>query len=456
MVNYNALYAKYLMDRYGVAWFKFDETVTSTVFDSKGSNTSTVTGTSIVSGVSGNARSFNGASLIQLNSRVIPLGRKSIRFKFKRNGNPLSDEYIISNELGSSGSHGDRISVTANTGLMTWVSCRGTAGSFRLAFSSTNSVCDNQWHDILLTWDGTINSNAAKIYVDDMVTPVAIATATAIETVTQSANLVIGASSLTNARLFFTGQLDEFEVYNEVIDPIMSKILLSSGDKYYSTTQPLLKENPPMTSNTAPSGLASASTSYDVSTGPYYAFRRIPTGQGWRTNNLKSGWLQYDFGSGKEIAVNSYTISLTYFDSIPAGSPKNWTFEGSNTGSFSGDQKILDSKANYHFTEITTVFTIKNKESFRYYRLNISENNGGTWLYISDLILQELPLRKLVEKDDLDENTYLSSEPDNFQLNKLFEETISVTTKINTLGLGKTFEHTIDMSKRRVDKITLG
>ncbi|SHN71816.1 Concanavalin A-like lectin/glucanases superfamily protein [Paenibacillus sp. ov031] len=452
MVNYNALYTKYLMDKYGVSWFKFDETVTSTVLDSKGTNTSTVTGTSIVSGVSGNARSFDGAGLIQLNSRVIPLGRKSIRFKFKRNGNPLSDEYIISNELGSSGNHGDRISVTGNTGLITWVSCKGTSGVFRLAFSSPNSVCDNQWHDILLTWDGTTNTNTAKIYVDDMKNPVATSTATAIETTAQSTNLVIGASSLSNARLYFTGLIDELEIYNEVVVPIMSKILLSYGDKVVSVKQGSPQENlvPAMTNYTIPSGTVEASTTYSS----YYAwkaFDRVNDSYGWLSNAI-TGWLKYTFPLA--ILVQAYTIKSG--DNSTTRTPKTWTFEGSNDGT---NWTVLDTRTNETnwSTGERRSYVFKNKTKFLSYRINVTSNNGDTsYVSIGEMEMMELGASTLKLLTNSDESTFLKEGIDIGNLSEIADKIKLYRSNSSTLASGKTFEHTIDMSKRRVDKITLG
>lgn len=61
MVNHNPLYTQYLMDKCGVAWFKMNESA-GNLMDSKGSFVGVNNSTSVVSGFSGNGRSFNGTS----------------------------------------------------------------------------------------------------------------------------------------------------------------------------------------------------------------------------------------------------------------------------------------------------------------------------------------------------------------------------------------------------------
>ncbi|SCY72092.1 hypothetical protein SAMN05720606_10892 [Paenibacillus polysaccharolyticus] len=237
--------------------------------------------------------------------------------------------------------------------------------------------------------------------------------------------------------------------------PYKSKMLLSSGDKYYSTLSLPVLENPIMTSNSLPYGVASSSSDYDSSTTAFSAFRRLPTGVGWRSKNFRFGWLKYDFGIGREIAVNNYVISLAYAISIPTLSPKDWTFEGSNTGMFTGEQVILDSKTNFLFEKITMNFTIKNREKFRFYRINITDNNTGAFTYISDLLLQEIPAKKMVIIDSLEETAISSYGADAIEINYRINEIVDKRRVSNSRDSGETFEHTIDMSKRRIDKITL-
>lgn len=148
---------------------------------------------------------------------------------------------------------------------------------------------------------------------------------------------------------------------------------------------------PIMTSNVAPSGVASASsalTGYDA----FRAFNRntaADTARWVSEIGVTSAWLKYDFGSGNEKAIQKYTIVAGFY---PSASPKNWTFEGSNTGIFAGEQVVLDQQANQiSWSSTKRTFTFANKEKYRYYRINITANNGytGYFTYIEELEMIE-------------------------------------------------------------------
>jgi len=149
---------------------------------------------------------------------------------------------------------------------------------------------------------------------------------------------------------------------------------------------------PIMTSNTAPSGVASASselTGYEA----YKAFNRN-TGSDtarWVTAvGATSAWLMYDFGAGNEKTIQKYTIVSGFY---PSASPKDWTFEASNTGAFAGEQVILDRQANFSSWNTTKkVFSFANKNKYRYYRINITANcgyTGGYFTYIEEMEMME-------------------------------------------------------------------
>lgn len=213
------------MNKYGVAWFKFDE-ASGNVTDSKGTAVGTVTGATRVTGVSGKALNFNGSSYVQFNSKVVPIGKKSIRFKIKTNqmgGRILS-------HIESATNNGEAIGVFTD-GTIWWRIFNG--GSAIIDIKSTVTVVDNEWHDILLTWDGTKSTGGVKIYIDNMNTPSNTGTATNLETSTQSRNFTIGAIwNGTAYSAYFIGQIDELEIYNNVINSSADKTLILSDYEY--------------------------------------------------------------------------------------------------------------------------------------------------------------------------------------------------------------------------------
>lgn len=228
------------MNSYGVSWFKFDE-ASGNVTDSKGTSVGTVTGTTVVSGWdnTGKARSFNGTSdYITFNTKAIPLGKKSIRFKVKKTSIPTAVNMILEDCRGTA-TYGNAITIGTD-GFLTWSSQRGVSGTPRFAIKSSISICDNLWHDILLTWDGTTSVNGVKMFVDNMITPNTTATAIDLETTATTYNLRIGAeqNNAPPVLYFFNGQLDEMEIYNDVISPFPDKkLIFHNGQyKYYTTS----------------------------------------------------------------------------------------------------------------------------------------------------------------------------------------------------------------------------
>jgi hypothetical protein len=132
---------------------------------------------------------------------------------------------------------------------------------------------------------------------------------------------------------------------------------------------------PTMTSNTAPSGVASAS-GFSSGYEPWRAFDKT-TPSAWLVDPPQS-WLSYQFTSAKNI--KKYIITGVDSTVAPNHSlnrnPKAWTFEGSNDGT---NWKILDARENKTWNNAEKKsFNINNNESFLYYRINVSSNVGGT------------------------------------------------------------------------------
>ena len=143
---------------------------------------------------------------------------------------------------------------------------------------------------------------------------------------------------------------------------------------------------PTMTSNTTPSGVASASSEYSSSYEAWKAFSFSATSWASTVADMPDVWLKYDFGSGVTKTVKCYIIQS--HQSVPTCNPKNWTFEGSNNGS---DWTILDTQTNITAWDTAEFFSfpILNSTAYRYYRLNISANNGYAVTHVKNLQLLE-------------------------------------------------------------------
>lgn len=86
-----------------------------------------------------------------------------------------------------------------------------------------------------------------------------------------------------------------------------------------------------------------------------------------------TGWLQYDLGRAE--TVRRYTV-VSSGDLVPRD-PKDWQFQGSNDGT---NWTTLDTQSNQSFAERYEIksYSVANPAVYRYYRLNITANNGDS------------------------------------------------------------------------------
>ncbi len=150
---------------------------------------------------------------------------------------------------------------------------------------------------------------------------------------------------------------------------------------------------PIMTSNTAPSGVASASSVWNNQ--PHY--------QAWRafnhsySSNLDAwcsvkttGWLEYEFLEAK--CISKYTIvSRNPVVSIKE-LPKNWTFEGWDKQL--NQWIVLDTRKNITdwVAGVRKEFTFTNSALYNKYRINITANAG----YSSHVTIGELEMMEAI------------------------------------------------------------
>ena len=110
------------------------------------------------------------------------------------------------------------------------------------------------------------------------------------------------------------------------------------------------------------------------------AFNGDP-GSKWFGYSSPTGWLQYDFGSGNAQVVKRYTINCADVDTRD---PKSWNLLGSQDGT---NWTTLDSQSNQSFVIRMgmNTYDIANTTAYRYYRIDITANNGATGVAIGDL-----------------------------------------------------------------------
>ena len=194
-----------------------DETSDNIVYDTAGESNGTYNGTISVDTPYGKGREFELGDYIQTTTKI-PLGKKTIEFKVKAeldNKMAILNDAINDRVSPSNNCRGDSIFI--NEGKLHWKIFNGGTDNVIFDFKSEILINDNKWHDIRLTWDGTKNANAVKMYIDDMDKAHKTTTATALETMTPSVNLTIGATSHTTTYTYnFKGCLSNIEIYNDV------------------------------------------------------------------------------------------------------------------------------------------------------------------------------------------------------------------------------------------------
>jgi hypothetical protein len=130
---------------------------------------------------------------------------------------------------------------------------------------------------------------------------------------------------------------------------------------------------PVMTTNTAPSGVASDSgTASDA----WQAFNDTIDNYQWLYGSPR--WIQYAFDSGVTKTPTRVRLSATNAGPNIGGAPSSWNLVASNTGDFSGEETTLHSvagEAAWSTSEVRT-YTFTNTTAYRYFRLNITANQG--------------------------------------------------------------------------------
>jgi len=133
--------------------------------------------------------------------------------------------------------------------------------------------------------------------------------------------------------------------------------------------------------NLAFSGTSTASDNQNSATeGPAKAFDGSP-GSKWFGFNSPTGWIQYDFGANNAQVVKRYTINSADVDTRD---PKSWNFRASQDG-VSWTWLASASNQTFDYRMQQKVYDIGNTTAYRFYRLEITANNGATGVAVSEL-----------------------------------------------------------------------
>lgn len=137
---------------------------------------------------------------------------------------------------------------------------------------------------------------------------------------------------------------------------------------------------PTMTSNTAPSGVASSSTQFDSGYAAWYAFEKSTGNWLASSNSVTNQWIQYVFPS--PVFIHTFTIDNTYWSSNYNSSAKNIKLQYSNDGGATWQDavvKLLPSGVYSH------TFDVIVPGRYAYWRLFIVDNwSDSTYLAVRE------------------------------------------------------------------------
>ncbi|MFV3011828.1 discoidin domain-containing protein [Clostridium botulinum] len=196
---------------------------------------------------------------------------------------------------------------------------------------------------------------------------------------------------------------------------------------------------PKMTNNMTPSGECKSSSLYDNNYQAYKAFDKDNSNYYcWYTDSLNYGWIYYKFTDTKQIEKYTITSRNVINTGLPMGSPKNWTFEGSNNGI---DWVILDTRMNeinWNNNEKREYY-FKNNVKYLFYRLNISSSNNIKELGIGEIeMMERISTNKFLLKQNNQYYTIKSEfyKNSNYEsITELKEKEILTQTDFETYGI---------------------
>ncbi len=159
--------------------------------------------------------------------------------------------------------------------------------------------------------------------------------------------------------------------------PLVGDTFLIENPQSATKATSLNVSTPAMLSNTTPSGIVAASSSY----ASYYDWEAFnQTTSYWQTNTGWPQWISYDFEIGNEIDLLFYEIEI---DSL-LYAPRSWILEGSNDGtSWSQVHQISNLQVLTSYTKLQ--FPVMNSTLYRIYKFTFGSGYHATTLSIREI-----------------------------------------------------------------------
>lgn len=220
---------------------------------------------------------------------------------------------------------------------------------------------------------------------------------------------------------------------------------------------------PKMTSNTTPTGIASASSTNTATTvqpsAPWYAFDKTSSKdhtQIWYANAVVPQWLEYEFLNAQKIAKYSILRRTNRFE----GSPNSWEFQAFNETTKTWD--ILDSISNFQMTNsgyYEFLIDWSKQGAYKKYRIYITATQANEPPMVNELIMYKASATPVPPKWSTVSNTLPTSTQfleRGMYLSPLLDRRLATLEPIAMIQrndildvgeVGKIFSETIDLKK---------
>lgn len=180
-----------------------------------GSFAPTQTGCSIVEGPTAETKAVKGTTVssgVDLNAKVIPLGKKTLRFRLKWDGTACT---LVDETGGSAANFGTRITIS-EAGIITWTQYNGGSALFSI---DTGAISQDKWVDVSFAWNGTTDGAMVMCFVDGALQQQAAAVAlpTSEAVATNNTTLLNDSPLATNGNAGSASLLTDFEVYDDAL-----------------------------------------------------------------------------------------------------------------------------------------------------------------------------------------------------------------------------------------------
>ncbi len=141
--------------------------------------------------------------------------------------NSINDYQAIVSKMTSSGYYRGYLLNFTLSNVVIFILRNSTVATRFFTVSSTTTITDTNWHNIVVTYDGSSASSGVKIYIDGVSDTVSASGTLTTGTIINSAPFNIGARNSNN--MFADGNIDETAIFSSELTPANITSIYNSG-----------------------------------------------------------------------------------------------------------------------------------------------------------------------------------------------------------------------------------